>query len=298
MIQCNVIAEKGIAVKEIPFSRPRPATLPTWYAAQHSSSGYMPSGSSPNGPLLEAATPCPHNVIVGEDVVSVDPFLHEALERPSVIARAAKPEVQVAGRVHAREVVDPPGPSRAPRRLLRVVFLYLPGHVVPVGVKIEHGNWADGRGRDAPQDPVGRGSEVTTAGERDRVRPEFATYLEKVGMGEHDMALYGGTESGTDPDFRLYYWFSSDAATEANVSNISYYKNPEVDRLIAQARSTLDQKERRDLYYRVQEIVHEDVAVLPLAYVNDPVGLQKGVKGCQTTLGRDRFNTVKFSGGA
>ena len=48
MIQYNVMVEKGIAVKEIPFSRPRPATLPTWYAVQHSSSGYMPSGSSPN----------------------------------------------------------------------------------------------------------------------------------------------------------------------------------------------------------------------------------------------------------
>ena len=124
---------------------------------------------------------------------------------------------------------------------------------------------------------------------------EFATYLEKVGMGEHDMALYGGTESGTDPDFRLYYWFSSAAATEANASNISYYENPEVDRLIARARSTLNQEERRDLYYRVQEIVHDDVAVLPLAYVKDPVGLQRRVNGYQTTLGGDQFNTIRLS---
>ncbi len=162
-------------------------------------------------------------------------------------------------------------------------YIPIPRPYVPDGKGIAQAAQSD-------QHKVGINAELVTY--------EFATYLEKVGMGEHDMALYGGTESGTDPDFRLYYWFSSDAATEANVSNISYYKNPEVDRLIAQARSTLDQKERRDLYYRVQEIVHEDVAVLPLAYVNDPVGLQKGVKGCQTTLGGDRFNTVKFSGGA
>ena len=124
---------------------------------------------------------------------------------------------------------------------------------------------------------------------------EFATYLEKVGMGEHDMALYGGTESGTGPDFRLYYWFSSAAATEANASNISYYENPEVDRLIARARSTLNEEERRDLYYRVQEIVHDDVAVLPLAYVKDPVGLRRRVEGYQTTLGGDRFNAIRLS---
>jgi peptide/nickel transport system substrate-binding protein len=127
---------------------------------------------------------------------------------------------------------------------------------------------------------------------------EFGTYLEKVGMGEHDMALYGGTDAGTDPDFRLYYWYSSAAATETNASNTSYYKNQEVDQLIAQARSTVDEDKRRDLYYRVQEIVHGDVPVVPLAYVRDPVGLQKQVEGYQTTLGGDRFNTVKLSGGA
>jgi peptide/nickel transport system substrate-binding protein len=127
---------------------------------------------------------------------------------------------------------------------------------------------------------------------------EFGTYLEKVGMGEHDMALYGGTDAGTDPDFRLYYWYSSAAATETNASNTSYYKNKEVDELIARARSTVDEEERRGLYYRVQEIVHEDVPVLPLAYVRDPVGLQQRVEGYHTTLGGDRFNTVKLSGGA
>ena len=127
---------------------------------------------------------------------------------------------------------------------------------------------------------------------------EFATYLEKVGMGEHDMALYGGTDAGTDPDFRLYYWYSSAAATETNATNISYYENGEVDRLIEQARTTVDEAERRNIYYRVQEIVHEDVPVVPLAYVRDPVGLQQRVEGYQTTLGGDRFNTVKLSGGA
>ena len=127
---------------------------------------------------------------------------------------------------------------------------------------------------------------------------EFGTYLEKVGMGEHDMALYGGTDAGTDPDFRLYYWYSSAAATETNASNISYFKNADVDRLIEQARSTVDEEERRGLYYRVQEIAHEEVPVVPLAYVRDPVGLQQQVEGYETTLGGDRFNTVKLSGGA
>jgi peptide/nickel transport system substrate-binding protein len=127
---------------------------------------------------------------------------------------------------------------------------------------------------------------------------EFGTYLEKVGTGEHEMALYGGTDIGTDPDFRLNYWFNSAAASKTSASNVSYYKNPEVDELLLRARRTVDEDERQDLYYSVQEIIHEDVPVLPLAYVRPPVGLQKRVEGYQITFGGDRLNTVKLSGGA
>jgi peptide/nickel transport system substrate-binding protein len=123
---------------------------------------------------------------------------------------------------------------------------------------------------------------------------EFATYLEKLGTGEHSMALYGGTDVGVDPDFRLNYWFNSAAATETAATNVSFYENPEVDRLLLQARRSVDPDRRRDLYHRVQEKLHEDVPVVPLAYVRPPIGLQEQVEGYKITYGGDRLNTVRL----
>jgi peptide/nickel transport system substrate-binding protein len=123
---------------------------------------------------------------------------------------------------------------------------------------------------------------------------EFATYLEKLGTGEHSMALYGGTDVGVDPDFRLNYWFNSAAATQTAATNVSFYENPEVDRLLLQARRSVDPDRRRDLYYRVQEKLQEDVPVVPLAYVRPPIGLQERVEGYTITYGGDRLNTVRL----
>jgi ABC-type transport system substrate-binding protein len=55
-----------------------------------------------------------------------------------------------------------------------------------------------------------------------------------------------------------------------------------------------DPARRRDLYYRVQEALHEDVPVVPLAYVRPPVGLQEQVEGYTITYGGDRLNTVRL----
>jgi peptide/nickel transport system substrate-binding protein len=77
-------------------------------------------------------------------------------------------------------------------------------------------------------------------------------------------------------------------------SNVSFYENPEVDRLLLQAHRSVDPDRRRDLYYRVQEALHEDVPVVPLAYVRPPVGLQEQVEGYTITHGGDRLNTVRL----
>ena len=60
-----------------------------------------------------------------------------------------------------------------------------------------------------------------------------------------------------------------------------------------QARRSVDPDRRRDLYYRVQEKLHEDVPVVPLAYVRPPIGLQEQVEGYTITYG-DRLNTVRL----
>jgi peptide/nickel transport system substrate-binding protein len=41
-------------------------------------------------------------------------------------------------------------------------------------------------------------------------------------------------------------------------SNYGGFKNPEVDKLIEQARQEFDSEKRKQLYWRLQEIIHEE----------------------------------------
>ena len=46
--------------------------------------------------------------------------------------------------------------------------------------------------------------------------------------------------------------------------NSGYYSNPEVDRLLEEARTATDQAARADLYKKMQQIVHDDA---PWAFI-------------------------------
>jgi peptide/nickel transport system substrate-binding protein len=128
---------------------------------------------------------------------------------------------------------------------------------------------------------------------------EWATYLEKTGKGDHAMAMLGWTGDNGDPDNFLYSLLGSHAATPTNAGNIAFYKNPEVDELLLQAQSTVDENERRDAYYQAQEMLVQDAPWVPIAYVKPPVAYLPSVQGYQASpTGGESFNTVSLSGGA
>jgi peptide/nickel transport system substrate-binding protein len=64
-------------------------------------------------------------------------------------------------------------------------------------------------------------------------------------------------------------------------TNVDYhYANPEVDKLIMEARATFDQEKRNDLYKQVQKIVYdEDCAQVPIAFHYLCVVTKNDVKG-------------------
>ena len=127
---------------------------------------------------------------------------------------------------------------------------------------------------------------------------EWDTYLVKTGRGEHDMCLLGWTADNGDPDNFLGQLLSSATATPENALNVAYYKNPEVDKLIEQGRTTADEDERSDTYMRLQEIVAGDAPWVPIAYAKPPVGLQAQVQGyLPNPTGGEPFNTITLSGG-
>lgn len=64
--------------------------------------------------------------------------------------------------------------------------------------------------------------------------------------------------NGTDPEIGVRRMFDSAQIGEVPFSNAAAYENAEVDRLFAEAASTVDQAQRAELYREIQEIVVEE----------------------------------------
>lgn len=105
---------------------------------------------------------------------------------------------------------------------------------------------------------------------------EFATFFADVTRGEyqlHSLRWVGGNE---DPDI-FEYVFHSDKFTPHG-ANRTFYSNPQVNLLIDQARSELDQNTRKELYAEIQQIVAQDLPYVDLWYWDNVLVHTKRVK--------------------
>src|SRR5215212_5876903 len=104
---------------------------------------------------------------------------------------------------------------------------------------------------------------------------EFGTLLDDSTNGNFQ-ALFLGWSGRIDPDLNIY-----DFTVTNGDFNDSGYSNPEVDRLLNEARTTSDRDERKDLYDQVMEILHEDVPYVYLYHNNATTdfAMQPSVQG-------------------
>src|SRR5690606_18104654 len=94
---------------------------------------------------------------------------------------------------------------------------------------------------------------------------EWNTFLGKVNPGlegKADMAEMAWMTN--DPDTLPYLALRTDAFPDQGGFNSGYYSNPEVDKLLEEARRETDQAKRAELYKQMQEIVYDDA---PWAFV-------------------------------
>jgi ABC-type transport system substrate-binding protein len=84
-----------------------------------------------------------------------------------------------------------------------------------------------------------------------KVIGDWAAYVDALKKGEYNLFLLGWGSSTGDPDQVLTSMFVSSRAGKA--WNYMSFKDPEIDRLIAAAGSTFDEKERRGLYADIQK---------------------------------------------
>ena len=134
------------------------------------------------------------------------------------------------------------------------------------------------------------------------VTDDWAGYLERTEVGEHDMAMLGWIADVADPD-NFFYSLLSIPAAEKPAYNIAFYRSTEMQDVLERARTTTDQEVRefasnselrgadrvpvrlltdRDirirLYQQAQAIFHKDVPWVPLAHAQRLLIIDKRVK--------------------
>jgi peptide/nickel transport system substrate-binding protein len=105
-------------------------------------------------------------------------------------------------------------------------------------------------------------------------------------LGGNYQAAYMGFDLDNDPDpFNVLH--SSQFPPRGQ--NFVFYRNPEVDRLIDAARRELDRSKRKDMYWRIHEIVAEDQPYTWVMQVSSKWGLSKRVRGVELSRGYGLF---------
>ncbi|HTR50559.1 MAG TPA: ABC transporter substrate-binding protein [Kofleriaceae bacterium] len=94
----------------------------------------------------------------------------------------------------------------------------------------------------------------------------YAEARQSVARGEHDLALFGWIGDTGDPDNFLYVLFHSDNAQLGDAQNIAFYRDPEVDKLLADAQGIADEPTRAGLYAAVQDKLAVDAPWVPIAH--------------------------------
>lgn len=108
---------------------------------------------------------------------------------------------------------------------------------------------------------------------------------------DFEVLLYGEALGG-DPDI-FVFWHSSQIGSKG--LNLAGYNNPEVDKLLAEARSTVNFNDRLAKYKRFQEIITAD---LPAIFLYSPTYTYvqgnnlKGFLGTMIISPADRFNSI------
>ena len=80
--------------------------------------------------------------------------------------------------------------------------------------------------------------------------------------GDYEL-MYGSVSRPPDPDIMFSTYLLS---TNAPYPNYLCYKNKEVDGLIAQGNREPNSDKRKNIYYRIQDIVAEETPVVPISY--------------------------------
>ncbi len=101
---------------------------------------------------------------------------------------------------------------------------------------------------------------------------DFATWLDRQGQGDFDAFMLGWLGNIDPADF-----YEAQHVTDG-ASNYQGYSNPEVDQLLTEAATEVDEDARKELYDQAAQIIVDDVSYL---YLYNPEVVQAWVPGLE-----------------
>ncbi|WP_060206579.1 ABC transporter substrate-binding protein [Sporosarcina koreensis] len=102
---------------------------------------------------------------------------------------------------------------------------------------------------------------------------EIGSLLSSAIAGDYE-ALYLGWDGRTDPDGSVSRFFMSNG-----YNNYAKVNNPEIDKLLTDARVSLDQEERKKIYQRFSEVVFDEANYIFLVHIDENKAMKTNVNG-------------------
>ncbi len=122
---------------------------------------------------------------------------------------------------------------------------------------------------------------------------EWAAYLERTSLGEHEIYYLGWVTVTGDPDYGLYATFHTESFGAAG--NRSFYSNPRVDELLTAGRTTGDPDARMAAYKEAQEIIFDEAPWIFTWQGEDLNATRSNVAGfVNNPAGHHKLETVYF----
>ncbi|NWJ95223.1 MAG: hypothetical protein HXX20_05510 [Chloroflexi bacterium] len=118
---------------------------------------------------------------------------------------------------------------------------------------------------------------------------EWPNFIEDRNQGKLTLFMNGWQGSNGDPDEFLGYFFGQTRTEDS-------YENVTLQELIKKGQETSDLLNRRQIYREAQEMIANDFAVIPLAYVRSPVALRSDLRDyVPHPSGIESWSGVSFS---
>lgn len=111
---------------------------------------------------------------------------------------------------------------------------------------------------------------------------EFQTLLLQLQRGKFQITVGRWVGGNQDPAFLFDLFVSSEIPTEIRLSrNRSRYRNKEVDLLLSKAVKETDENKAKELFVKAQEIISDELPLLPLWYPSTVIAANQRVIGIE-----------------